>query len=82
MTLLPDVGERLLRSTCTCGRTLTRPSSIAQGQGPICWARTHPAAPRARVPRRRAVMAAPAPRRAAPGDGQLQLDIATPGGQL
>lgn len=75
MTILLDVlgpGP----AVCTeCGRPLRRADSIRRRQGDRCWAKTHPAVPRARSPRRRAVMAAPAPRRTVPADGQLALDL-------
>lgn len=77
MTILLDVlGPGPV--VCTeCGRTLRRADSIRRRQGDHCWGKTHPAVPRARMPRRRAVMAAPAPRTPAPADGQLALDIDT-----
>lgn len=70
-------GPRAIRCSAPgCNHWLTRPDSIRVGLGPVCWAKTHPTRPRLR---RRAVMAAPAPRRPIPGDGQLELDIPTEG---
>jgi hypothetical protein len=79
--VLDVLGPGPIEHYCTCGRRLLRPDSIARGQGPVCWDKTHPT--RLRL-RRRAVMAAPAPRRPDPGDGQLELDITTtaPGGRV
>jgi hypothetical protein len=76
LTLLPAAPRAVRCSAPGCGRLLTRPDSIAAGQGPVCWARAHPAQP---WMRRRAVMAAQAPRRPTPADGQLKLDLPTMG---
>ena len=63
----------------TCGRALSSQIGVSRGQGPVCWARTHPAVLRPLTTRARAVRGIPAPRRAIQVDGQLALDLT--GGQ-
>lgn len=73
---LPTFDVPRTTARCICGRTLRDPLSVSRKTGPVCWAKTHPApARRPGLPRRRAVMAAPAPRTARPHDEQLLLDI-------